>query len=176
MHQRTGNEDRAFQGIGHLITKLPADGGEQSVLGTDQMLPGVGNHEATGSVSVFGHPRRKTCLPEQCRLLVSCGTGNRRGASKQRFVYFGNDSTGRNDFRQGFRRNAESCKDLGVPFAFLDVKNEGPGSITDFDGVGFTSTQFPDQPTVDGTKTEFPLACKVRSFRNILENPVHLRT
>ena len=70
----TGNEDTAFQSILDFPINSPRNGCQQSGFAGMRFFTGIHQHKASGAIGVFCHPRLKTGLAEQGRLLVACNS------------------------------------------------------------------------------------------------------
>src|SRR6056297_1698582 len=89
-----GNKNTAFQSISYLSVQSPGNGCQQSALRINSTATGIHKHKTTGAIGIFSLSLLKTCLPEQCRLLITGDTRNgySSGITEKRAVYFCNIS------------------------------------------------------------------------------------
>ncbi len=86
MHNRSGDEDAAFERVmGHAVAQ-PRHRRYEIVLRRDGLASGVEQQEAAGAVGVLGEPRFETGLAEEGRLLIAGDARDRHaGAQHVRF-------------------------------------------------------------------------------------------
>ena len=82
LHDRAGDEHRAFQAVGDLAAESPADRGQQLVLRGDRLVPRVEQQEAAGAVGVLGAADVEAGLAERGRLLVAGTAGDGQSARR----------------------------------------------------------------------------------------------
>ena len=118
-------------------------------------VTGIHQHEAAGAVSVFGHARLQAGLSKSGGLLIAGNTGNRNAAIEPLFFAFTHHFATGAYARQQLARNVEQGKQLVVPFAGMNVEQQGARSVAGIGDMGVAIRQFPYQPAIDGAKGEF---------------------
>jgi hypothetical protein len=76
LHNRTSDEDAAFERVFRLVYEPPRDGSEQIVFRHNGFAAGVHKHKTVCAVSVFDHAGPGADLAEQRSLLVARNAGD----------------------------------------------------------------------------------------------------
>ena len=137
-------------------------------------MTGVHEEEAPGAISVFNHTRLEAGLSKEGGVLVA---GDTADADAIQFGYSGHradDSARGNDAGQQGGGDAEHLQQGGIPLARMNVHEEGAGGVGDIGHVQRTTGEIPKQPSIDGSKAEFPLFGAVPGVWNVIENPCQL--
>ena len=165
--------------MGGSITKLVPNGGEQPVLGMDDLLPGVEDQEVTGAVGVLRLAGIERGLPERRSLLI---------AEDPRDRYLPQQALVRDDAVRLRRaldlgkhrlRHPEGLQDPVVPLQGLKVHEQGAARVRDIGHMHpavHPAGEVPDKPAVGVAEQQIAgirlLACTL----DVLEDPDDLGT
>ena len=183
LDRRARDGDRALQRVHRLgVAELVADGGQQAVLGADELLAGVQQQEVAGAVGVLGLARREAHLPDHGRVLVAEDAGDRdlalpdaapgalRAAEEVRV-------RGRPDLGQHLRRHAEDLEQLGVPREGLEVhqhRARGVGDVGQVDAALGAAGHVPQQPGVHRAEDDVARLGRLADPVDLVEDPLEL--
>ena len=95
------NKHGSFQSILHFSGSKPhGDRGQKPVFRYDCLCARIHQQEAACPIGILYFPFLKTALPEECRLLVAGGAGNRNPVSDHAVLCPAIDRTGRHNLRK----------------------------------------------------------------------------
>ena len=178
LHQRAGDGDRALERVDRLVVAdLVADGGEQAVLGVDDLLAGVQDHEVAGAVGVLRLAGLERRLAEGRGLLVAEDAGDRDAAEQALFTAVAVDLGGGLDLGQHGHRNAHVGRDLVVPAQGVEVHQHGAGGVGDVGDVHAAvdaAGQVPEDPGVDVAEDQVAGLGLGAGTLDVVEDPLDL--
>ena len=174
LHQRTADEDAAFQRIGGGTAVAPGDGGEQAVVRLDRRVTGIHQQEAAGAVGLLGHARRETGLAECGGLLVAADASDGNGRAQHVGPCMAAYADAVHHLRQQGGRNVEQRQQLLAPGAAMDVVQHRARGIAGVADVQRAAGQVPHQPAVDGAEGQFAAPCAFPRARHFAQQPGEL--
>ena len=124
---------------------------------------GVHEHEAPGTVGVFGLAGREASLAKSGGLLVARDTGDLDRGTKQRDIGFANNATAGHHVGQNSGRDIEQAQQGSVPLQGVDIEKQCARGIAGIGDMRGTASEVPDQPAVDRAEGQLtalsPRAC-----------------
>ena len=175
MHHRTAHEHAAFQGVfGRGIgLQLRGAGGDEAAVALQCGVPGVHEHEAARAVGVFDLACLQASLSQQGRLLVARHAANDRPQPRPKQAGLHPTKIGHRGMHLGQHgpRDAEQIEQFIVPLPGMDVQQQGATGVADVGAVALTPRQLPNQPGVNGAKSQFTGLCLCTGTRNVVEQP-----
>ena len=175
LHRGTTHEHGTLQRIGDLAIQPPGNGGQKAMLGSDRFRSCVHEQKAAGAIGILCHAHLKAALAEQCRLLVSRGSGNGdlRPAESSRVgdpikIARGPDN------RQHLPGDIQQFQDLFIPGQVMDVKQHGSGRVGIIRCVNLAPGKIVDQPGVHGSEEQFPRPGSLPGSRHMIQDPLQL--
>src|ERR1700761_709544 len=174
---RAGDEDAAFERVLDLAIDAPCNRREQTVLGTNRLVAGVHQHEATRAIGVLGQARLETRLPEQRCLLIAGDAGNGYLTTEEMLrLDVAIDFARRFHLGQHRPRHVEYLEQLVVPLALVDVVHQGARGVGVVGDMHLAAGEVPDQPGVDGAEQQLALLRTLACALDLVEYPLHLGT
>ena len=169
LDRRSGDEDRALEGVDGLLAVQPPGRSPQEAFGRRPCVAaGVGEDEAARSVRRLHLSGRVAPLAEERRLLVA-GDSRDRDPSAEK-LGLGDRAARVDDLRQDLARHPEELEQLVVPLEALEAEEHGARGVRDVGGVNRAAGQLPEEPGVDGAEGEVG-----RLSARLVEEPLELR-
>ena len=179
LHQRPRHRDGTLQRVdGFRVADLVAQRRQQPVLGGNDLLAGVHEHETAGAVGVLRHAFLETGLPEGRGLLVTEDARDRDTGQETLRATHAVDLGRGPDLRQHRHRNAHVGCDGGLPVEGLEVHQHGAGGIGDIGDVHttvHTPGEVPQHPGVHGAHHQVTGLGAFPGALDVVEDPLDLR-
>ena len=170
----TGYEDGAFQRVGYFSVQSPGDCRDKSIFGKHRFVSGIHQKKAAGTICIFCFAWLETSLSEQCRLLVSCSTGDEDRTAKKRSIGSAVNIAGGADIREHTARNRKLAENLVIPGECIDIEKHGAGGIGIIRNVDGSLCQLPDQPSFYGAKKQVTVFGAYSCVWHVIKNPFDL--
>ena len=175
LNHRAGIEQTAFQAVGGGSKGIgPAEGAEQTGLGTTHRGTGVDHEEGSGAVSALRFSRLQAELPEGCGLLIPQQCLNRCACKGQTSRDGAEMAAAGEQFRQGRLGKTSLCAEFIHPAALLQIHEQRAAGIAHVTAVTSSFGEIPKQPRFDGPETEVISGGRRCRFRLMVEHPMDL--
>ena len=104
---------------------------------------------------IAGHP-----VNAQCRLTTAQQTGCELPKISLREQHLGQDTA----------RNVQQAQQVIVPLPAVVNEHQGSAGVVDIGDMPLTSRELPNQPTVDGAKSQLACLCLVPGSGHVVSN------
>ena len=79
------------------------------------------------------------------------------------------------DGGENFAGDAEKFEEVSVPFAGVEIEEEGARRVGDIGGVDFAGGELPEEPSIDGAEGEFAAGGAAAGAGEVVEEPREVR-
>jgi hypothetical protein len=179
LHERTGDRDRALQGVhGWLSVQGVTHRGQQAVARHDLGRAGVEQQEVAGAIGVFGLAGLQAGLAERRGLLVAEDPRDRHARERAALAHLPVHLGRRAELRQQVDRDAHLGRDLGHPLQRVEIQQHrarGVRRVGDVHAAVRPAGQVPHQPRVDRAHRQLAALGPRASAVHVVQQPARLR-